>query len=77
MSFYRIVRPTPDLFFCEYSDKRHLHVNEMFEPGTFRLRNERATTELRGLCVERIKVHLVLPVLVLEIYMQHMVDVAN
>ena len=47
-----------------------------FEPGTFRLGNERATTELRGLMsVEWIKVHLVLPVLFVDIYLQHMVDV--
>ena len=40
-----------------------------FEPGTFRLRREGATTELRGLMtVEWIKVHLVLTVLFLEIY---------
>ena len=49
-----------------------------FEPGTFHIRIECATTELRGLmCVEWIKVHLVLPVLFLEIYLQHMVDVAK
>ena len=41
-----------------------------FEPGTFRLRSERATTEPRGLMsVEWIKVHLILPVLFLEIYL--------
>ena len=41
-----------------------------FEPGTFRLRSERATIEPRGLMfVEWIKVHLVLPVLFLEMYL--------
>ena len=49
-----------------------------FEPGTFRLQCEGATTELRGLMsVEWIKVHLDLTVLFLEIYLQHMVDVAK
>ena len=46
-----------------------------FESGTFRIRRERAITELRGLMsVEWIKVRLVLRVLFLEIYLQHMVD---
>ena len=41
-----------------------------FEPGTFRLRSERATTAPRRLMeVEWIKVHLVLPVLFLESYL--------
>ena len=49
-----------------------------FEPGAFRLRSEGAITELRGLMsVERIKVHLVLTILFLEIFLQHMVDVAK
>ena len=49
-----------------------------FEPGTFRLRSERATTEPRGLMlVEWIKVHLVLPVLFLEIYLKHLIDEAK
>ena len=48
------------------------------EPDTFRIRNEGATTELRRLkSVERIKVHLVLTVLCLEIYLQHMVYAAK
>ena len=47
-----------------------------FEPGAFRLRNEGFITELRRLMsVEGI--HLVLPVLFLEIYLQHMVDEAK
>ena len=49
-----------------------------FKPGTFRLRSEGVTTELRGLMfVEWIKVPLALTVLSLEIYLQHMVDVAK
>ena len=41
-----------------------------FEPGTFRLRTEGAITELRILMsVEWIKVHLVLTVLFIEIYL--------
>ena len=49
-----------------------------FEPGTIRLRSERATTELQGLIsVEWIKVHLLLSVLFLENNLQHMVDVAK
>ena len=49
--------------------------NVGFEPGAFRLRSEGATTELRRLMsVEGIKVHLVLTVLFLEIYLQHMID---
>ena len=41
-----------------------------FEPGNFRLRSERATTEPRGLMsVKWIKVHLVLHVLFLENYL--------
>ena len=48
-----------------------------FKPGTFRLRSEGATSGQRGLMsMEWIKVHLVLTVLFLEIYLQHMVDVA-
>ena len=48
-----------------------------FEPGAFLLQSEGATTELRRLMsVEWIKVHMVLTVLFLEIYLQHMVDVA-
>ena len=46
--------------------------NEGFEPGAFRLRSDGATTELS---VRWIKVYLVLIVLFLEIYLQHMVDV--
>ena len=38
-----------------------------FEPAAFRLRREGATTELRRLSVEWIKVYLVLNVLSLEI----------
>ena len=51
-----------------------------FEPGTFCLRSERATTELRGMMsVEWIKGHLVLTycAIFLETYLQHMVDVAK
>ena len=51
-----------------------------FELGTFRLRMEGATTGLRGLMSEEctwIKVHLVLTALFLEIYLQHMLDVAK
>ena len=41
-----------------------------FEPGTSRLLSERATTELRRLMSSKLlKVHLVLPVLFLEIYL--------
>ena len=49
-----------------------------FEKGTFLLQSELATTELGGLMSIHevwIKLHLVLPVLFLEIYLQHMVDV--
>ena len=46
-----------------------------FEPRTFRLRCERATNMLRGPMTEDlIKVHLVLLVLFLEFYLQHMVN---
>ena len=49
-----------------------------FEPGTFHLQSEGATTELRGLMsFEWRKVHLVLTVIFLEIYLQHMVDVVK
>ena len=49
-----------------------------FEPGTFRLRSERATTEPRRLMsVERINVHLVLPMLFVETYLKHVLDVAK
>ena len=63
--------------------KRELQCNKFFptvgfEPGTFRLRREGTTTEIRRLMgVEWIKVRLVLPVLFLENYLQHMVDVAK
>ena len=49
-----------------------------FEPGTLRLRSEGATTELRELMsVVWIKVHMVLTVQFLEIYLWHMVGVAK
>ena len=49
-----------------------------FESGAFRLRSEGVTTELRGLMsVDGIKVHLVLNMLFLEIYLWHVVDVAK
>ena len=49
-----------------------------FEPGAFWLPSEGATTELRRLMsVEWIKVYLLLTVLFLAIYLQHMVDIAN
>ena len=49
-----------------------------FEPEAFRLRSERATTELRGIMsAVWIKRHLLLHVLFLEIYLQHMVDVTK
>ena len=49
-----------------------------FEPGAYRLRSKGATTELRRLMsVEGIKVYLILTLLFLEIYLQHMVDVTK
>ena len=49
-----------------------------FEQRTFRFWSEDATIKLRKLMfVEWIKVHLVLTVLFLEIYLQHMEDVAK
>ena len=49
-----------------------------FEPGTFRLRSESATTEPRGqMTIGWIKINLVLTVLFLETYLQHMVNVAK
>ena len=49
-----------------------------FEPGAFCLRSKGATTELRILMsVELIKVLLVLTVPFLEIFLQHIVDVAK
>ena len=49
-----------------------------FEPGTFLLRSEGATTDLRRqISVGWIKVPLVLTVIFLENYQQHMVDVTK
>ena len=58
----------------ELQNKNFLHTVG-FEPGAFRLRSEGTTTELLGLMsVEWIKVHLVLTVLFLEIYLLYRFD---